>query len=79
MSGAVGVDDELWSAIGGLPEENREVLLLFYCDNLSYDAVADLLDVSRATVNSRLARARDLLRRRLDPEGERPRGLHQRS
>jgi RNA polymerase sigma-70 factor (ECF subfamily) len=55
----------LWQAIDELPEELREVLLLFYCDQLSYDAIADWLEVSRSTVNCRLAKARDCLRRRM--------------
>jgi RNA polymerase sigma-70 factor (ECF subfamily) len=71
--------EQLWSAVETLGDDLKEVLLLFYCDNLSYDAVAELLDVSRATVNSRLAKARDQLRRRLDPDRERDRGLCQRS
>jgi RNA polymerase sigma-70 factor (ECF subfamily) len=69
----------LWSAIGALPEELREVLLLFYCDQHSYESVAQLLDVSRATVNSRLARARQSLRLKLEQPRERDHGLHQRS
>jgi RNA polymerase sigma-70 factor (ECF subfamily) len=71
--------EQLWAAVDSLSDDLREVLLLFYCDNMSYDAVANLLDVSRTTVNSRLAKARELLRRRLDPERERDRGLYQRS
>jgi RNA polymerase sigma-70 factor, ECF subfamily len=71
--------DRLWSAVSRLPDEQREVLLLFYCESQTYDAVADFLEVSRATVNSRLAKARDTLRRQLDPDKERDRGLCQRS
>jgi RNA polymerase sigma-70 factor, ECF subfamily len=71
--------DRLWSAVSRLPDELREVLLLFYCESQTYDAVADFLEVSRATVNSRLAKARDSLRRQLDPDKERERGLYQRS
>jgi RNA polymerase sigma-70 factor, ECF subfamily len=70
----------LWRAIDHLPEELREVLLLFYCDNHSYDAIAEWLDVSRSTVNSRLAKARETLRRdltRMQPEPDR--GLPSRS
>jgi RNA polymerase sigma-70 factor, ECF subfamily len=71
--------ERLWSAVFRLPDELREVLLLFYCESQTYDAVADLLEVSRATVNSRLAKARDTLRRQLDPDRERDHGLCQRS
>jgi len=55
----------LWQAIDDLQEELREVLLLFYCDDLSYDAIAEWLNVSRSTVNSRLAKARDTLKRHM--------------
>ncbi len=59
--------DQLQAQIHQLPEELREVLLLRYYDDLTYDQLADVLGVSRATVNSRLAAARDLLKRRLAP------------
>lgn len=48
-----------------LPEQLREVLLLYYYDDMSYEEIGTLLEVSRATVNTRLARARELLRLRL--------------
>ena len=69
----------LWRAVDHLPEELREVLLLFYCDNLSYDAIADWLGVSRSTVNSRLAKARESLRRQMTNQWEPDRGLPSRS
>lgn len=48
-----------------LPDDCRETLLLFYYDSLTYDELAAVLGVSRATVNARLAKARRLLRIRL--------------
>jgi RNA polymerase sigma-70 factor (ECF subfamily) len=57
--------ERLLSEIEALPEDLREVVLLYYYEELTYDDLADLLGVSRATVNARLAKARDLLRRRL--------------
>ena len=48
-----------------LPEELREVLLLFYYEDYSYDEIAAWLGVARATVSERLARARNLLRLRM--------------
>jgi RNA polymerase sigma-70 factor (ECF subfamily) len=48
-----------------LPEQLREVLLLYYYDDMSYEEIGSLLEVSRATVNTRLAKARKLLRIRL--------------
>lgn len=48
-----------------LPEELREVVLLFYFDSMSYEQIAQWLGVARSTVNERLSRAREQLRRRL--------------
>lgn len=70
----------LWRAIDQLPEELREVLLLFYCDNLTYEAIAEWLEISRSTVNSRLAKSRDALRRQMTRmQSEPDRGLPSRS
>jgi RNA polymerase sigma-70 factor (ECF subfamily) len=52
-------------AVEALPEDCRVVLLLFYYQKASYRDIAALLDVSPATVNARLTRARALLRDRL--------------
>ena len=54
-----------------LPVTEREVLTLFYLRELSLAEVAEVLDVPVGTVKSRLFRARQLLRRELDPEGTR--------
>ena len=51
--------------IAALPEELREVILLHYYEHLTYDELANWLEVSRATVNERLAKGRALLRVRL--------------
>jgi RNA polymerase sigma-70 factor (ECF subfamily) len=48
-----------------LPEAYRQVLMLFYYDDLSYRDIAAALDVSAATVNARLTKARAMLRSRL--------------
>lgn len=56
---------QLWNAIDALPDECREVVLLRYFDECGYDQMSARLDVSRATVNARLAKGRELLRRRL--------------
>lgn len=66
ISGPSAIDqiearDELrlaWAAISTLPVEQREVLLLVAVEGLSYQEVADLLDIPIGTVMSRLARGR---------------------
>jgi RNA polymerase sigma factor (sigma-70 family) len=52
----------LMRAVEELPEECRVVLMLFYYQQASYRDIAQLLDVSTATVNARLTKARTLLR-----------------
>lgn len=54
-----------------LPAEQREVLYLVAVEGLRYREVARLLDIPDGTVMSRLARARDTLRERLDDSGAR--------
>lgn len=52
-----------------LPAEQREVLYLVAVEGLRYREVATLLNIPDGTVMSRLARARDALRERLnDPD-----------
>ena len=48
-----------------LPEPARQVLLLRYQQELSYEAIADLLDVPAGTVMSRLHRAKAAIREHL--------------
>jgi RNA polymerase sigma factor (sigma-70 family) len=55
----------LMRAVQTLPEDIRIVLLLFYYQRVSYREIAHMLDVSPATVNARLTKARALLRVRL--------------
>jgi RNA polymerase sigma-70 factor (ECF subfamily) len=64
---AAGADDQrrLLAEIETLPEPYREVILLYYYDDVTYHDVATALGVSTATVNARLTKARAMLRERL--------------
>ena len=53
---------DLKVAIDNLPEAQREVILLVGLEQLSYQEVADILDIPIGTVMSRLSRARERLR-----------------
>ncbi len=55
----------LLAEVEKLPEECREVLMLYYYDDVTYRDLAQLLGVSPATINARLTKARALLRERL--------------
>ena len=54
--------EQVRAAIQALPEKFREIILLREFEELSYDAIAVLLDCPVGTVMSRLARARSKLR-----------------
>jgi RNA polymerase sigma-70 factor (ECF subfamily) len=56
---------QLMTEVQRLPEEYREVLIIYYYDEPTYVELAEMLEVSTATVNARLTKARKLLRRRL--------------
>ncbi|MGE3276208.1 MAG: sigma-70 family RNA polymerase sigma factor [Vicinamibacterales bacterium] len=57
--------DRLWKALNDLPFDQRTVIVLREVDGLSYDEIADSLDVAVGTVKSRLTRARQALRQEL--------------
>jgi len=54
--------DRLYTALGKLPDEFREIIILRELEGFSYDEMAQILDCAIGTVMSRLARARDKLR-----------------
>lgn len=53
---------DLHRAMGRLPEEQRQVILLVGLEGLRYEQAAQILDVPVGTVRSRLSRGRDTLR-----------------
>ncbi len=55
----------LWAALDALPFDQRTVIVLREIDGLSYDEIADSLNVAVGTVKSRLTRARQTLRHEL--------------
>src|SRR5256885_143801 len=58
------------AAIESLPDGEREALLLFAWEELSYQSVAEALELPIGTVRSRLNRARARLRELLEPKGK---------
>ena len=57
-------------AIEALPDDERQALLLFAWEELSYQSVAEALELPIGTVRSRLNRARARLRELLEPKGK---------
>jgi RNA polymerase sigma factor (sigma-70 family) len=55
----------LLSLLGQLDDDYRAVLLLYYVEDLSYKEIAEVLKIPLGTVQSRLARAKAQLLRRL--------------
>lgn len=63
---------ELAAALAELRRDEREILLLTAWAELTDVEIADALDVPVGTVKSRLSRAREKLRNRLEPVGQEP-------
>jgi RNA polymerase sigma-70 factor (ECF subfamily) len=59
-------DDLSWlmCEIARLDDDQRETLMLYYSHKMTYAELAELLDVSPATINLRLTKARAILRSR---------------
>ena len=49
-------NNELYEMIMKLPQRYKEVILLFYYEDFSYDEMAKILNIPKGTVQSRLAR-----------------------
>ncbi|MCU0880156.1 MAG: RNA polymerase sigma factor, partial [Pirellulaceae bacterium] len=58
--------EALARAIGELPVEFRLVVLMYYFEDLSYQQIAEQLEIPAGTVMSRLSRAKQHLRKRLE-------------
>lgn len=69
---APGADIEtknsVWKAVSELETKYREVIILFYYEDLSTREIAKILDISEENVRKRLSRARAILRTLLDKE-----------
>ncbi|MFD1951966.1 RNA polymerase sigma factor [Sphingomonas arantia] len=63
-------DHRVVTAIGGLPERQRDAILLVHYQDLSGAEAAAVLDVSIEALESLLARGRRTLRARLSPSQE---------
>lgn len=58
--------DMLYQALGELGDEHREILFLRDIEGLTYDQIGERLQLESGTVKSRLFRAREALRKKLE-------------
>jgi RNA polymerase sigma-70 factor, ECF subfamily len=65
----------LMAEVEALPDECREVIMLYYYQDVTYQDIAEVLGVSAATVNARLTKARKLLCQRMTKLENRQDGL----
>ena len=61
------MDRDLWYAIGKLPPKYRAVIHLYYFEGYDHGQIAEILGISVSAVQTRASRARDMLRKELDP------------
>jgi RNA polymerase sigma-70 factor (ECF subfamily) len=61
---------EMLAVVGELADEQRQVLLLVALEGLKYEEVAEVLAIPIGTVMSRLSRAREAVRTKLNSGGD---------
>ena len=59
-------DRELWEVVGTLPPKYRVVIHLYYYESYSQDEIARILGITRTAVQTRMQRARNLLKKELN-------------
>ena len=57
------------SAVMGLDRKYRQVILLYYYEEYSIDEISALTRIPKGTVGTRLRRAREILKRKLEDNG----------
>ena len=58
-------EDDVSRALAALPDEFRAVATLYFMEDMSYNEIAEILEVPIGTVRSRLHRARRMLQKQL--------------
>jgi RNA polymerase sigma factor (sigma-70 family) len=62
---------DLTAALADIPAREREILVLFYLEDLSLEVCAQICEIPVGTVKSRLSRARRILREEMTQKGYR--------
>ncbi len=63
-------DREVWDAVMALPPKYRAVVHLYYWEGYGQGEIGDILSISRTAVQTRMARARDMLKKELSDDEE---------
>ncbi len=61
---------ELWEVINKLNQDLRNVIILFYCDELTIKEISRILNISQGAVKTRLSRAREKIKVLLQGDDE---------
>jgi RNA polymerase sigma-70 factor, ECF subfamily len=62
--------DKLDSSLRKIKSKYREVLILYYYEDMSYQEISDILKIPVSTVGVRLKRARDKIRKEYEKKGK---------
>ncbi len=57
-------------AVFSLPPKLKEITVLYYFEGIDYKGIQEILKIPQGTVKSRLARAKDLLKKTLEVNNE---------
>jgi RNA polymerase sigma-70 factor, ECF subfamily len=60
------IEKDLESAISELPEQCREIFIMCRGDNLSYNEISNLLNVSKSTVKTQMSRAMNRIMKQME-------------
>ena len=61
-------DQEVWDAVMTLPPKSRAVIHLYYWEGYDQGEIGEILNISRTAVQTRMARARAMLRKELSDD-----------
>lgn len=59
-------DDQLAAAVMALPVDYREVIYLFYFEEMTIKEISSVIEVKENTIKTRLKRAKELLKQKLE-------------
>ena len=59
-------DDTIWDSVMALKSEFSTVIILYYADGYKVKEISEIMGIPEGTVKSRLAKARELLKKELE-------------